>query len=353
MGGLSSKINALERAIGNLKSSYDAASSQKRLEDLWPAVTAGDISVLKEYGKLENRLGEYNELKGDAEFLIDYAKDVEATANQTDAAVTSKEMTNCLLRMRDFILEQKFTEKDDDRNAIISFQIHQGWDQMTQYMEDLRTAYRKFAEKKGFQIEYVDVGDSRECTIRVSGEYSYAFFRGENGLHKFYYISDNTTGHSSAKKTHTGSLTVRVRPEVEMPSVELKKEDLEISHLAASTPGGSNANTSNTGVRITHKPTGITVTSRMRSQHRNLELAREILIYRVAERLENTVKKDVRSLWGHFVRTYKLATERIISDNQTGMKTYDIESFFNGEIEDYILAYHGISFEIPKNGNGK
>ncbi len=215
----------------------------------------------------------------------------------------------------------------------------------------LMRMYLRWAEKKGFNVNIIDlqVGEEagiKDVTFIVEGQYAYGYLKSESGVHRLVRISP----FDANKRRHTSFVAVSVLPEIEDDiQVEIKDEDLRIDTFRASGAGGQHVNKVSSAVRIVHIPTGIIVTCQTeRSQHRNKEIAMKILkskLYALLQKRKR--KKKIKSItgdkkeiaWGNQIRSYILHPYRLIKDHRTDIEVYNVEEVLDGDIDVFIKAY--------------
>ena len=219
----------------------------------------------------------------------------------------------------------------------------QDWAEMLQRM------YYRWAEQRGYKVEMVDyqAGDQagiKSATMQIKGENAYGYSKTESGVHRLVRISP----YDSAAKRHTSFSSVWVYPVIDDNiEIEINEGDLKIDTYRASGAGGQHVNTTDSAVRITHKPTGIVVASQNdRSQHKNKAEAFNQLRARLYERelaereaianAENASKTDIG--WGHQIRSYVLQPYQLVKDLRTGVTSTAPSDVLDGDLEPFMAA---------------
>ncbi len=207
--------------------------------------------------------------------------------------------------------------------------------------------YLRWAEKKGFKTEIVEIlpGDEagiKNVTVRIEGSYAYGLLKNEIGIHRLIRISP----FDANKRRHTSFAAVFVYPEIDDDiKIDINSKDLKIETFRASGHGGQHVNKTDSAVRITHIPTGITASCQSeRSQHRNKEIAMKLLLSRLYEHelkkkeaeKEKLEKEKSDISWGNQIRTYTLHPFKLIKDHRTKLEKGDAQSVLDGEIDDFI-----------------
>jgi peptide chain release factor 2 len=216
----------------------------------------------------------------------------------------------------------------------------------------LMRTYLRWAERRGYQTEILDISSGEEAgiksaTIEVSGEHAFGYLKSEHGVHRLVRLSPFDADHAR----HTSFVLVEVMPEAEAEAdvdVKIKPEDLKIDMFKSSGPGGQNVQKTSTAIRLTHLPTGLVVTCQSeRSQHQNKEIALKILQARLlklelAKRAEERAKlkgKRIAAGWGNQIRSYVLHPYKMVKDHRTDYQTGDTDAVLDGELDGFITAY--------------
>jgi len=210
--------------------------------------------------------------------------------------------------------------------------------------------YLRWAEERGYKAEVLEINPGEEAGIKsalveVSGDYAYGYLKAEHGVHRLVRLSPFDADHAR----HTSFALVEVLPRAEEEvDVKIDPDDLRIETFRSSGPGGQHMQKTESAVRITHIPTGITVSYQgERSQYQNKETALKILRSRLLElelrkRAEEQAKlkgEHVPAAWGNQIRSYVLHPYKLVKDHRTGYETPDAQGVLDGNIDDFIKAY--------------
>ena len=238
-------------------------------------------------------------------------------------------------------------DPNDDKNIFLEIRAGTGGDEAALFVADLFRAYVRYAEKKGWRVEIVsesknDLGGFKEIIVLIKGEGAYSRLKYEGGTHRVQRIPIT----ESQGRIHTSAVTVAVMPEVDDIDIEIDPKDLKIEVMRAGGAGGQHVNKTESAVRITHLPTGITVSMQdERSQQRNKEKAMQILKARVYEKYEKErlekIGKERKSQVGsgdrsERIRTYNYPQNRI-TDHRIGLTLYKLEQIMNEGLFDEII----------------
>jgi len=245
-------------------------------------------------------------------------------------------------------IESLLSGESDSLNAILSIHPGAGGTDSCDWAETLLRMYLSWIDKKGYHGRVVDWIAAEEAgiktgTVVVEGTFAYGYLKEEVGIHRLVRLSP----FDAANRRHTSFAAVDVIPETEDLEVEIKDNDLKIDTFRAGGPGGQHVNVTDSAIRITHLPTGITVQCQdERSQHKNKLTALRILKARLHNFYELEAEKEskkryeekARIEWGNQVRSYILHPYSLVKDHRTGVQTTDVERVLKGKIDDFIIA---------------
>ncbi len=247
-------------------------------------------------------------------------------------------------------LARMFTGRDDPRNVILSINAGAGGTEAQDWAEMLLRMYLRWAERRGFSAEIVDILAGEEAGIKnvtclIKGDYAYGNLKAEAGIHRLVRISPFDAG----KRRHTSFASVFVYPETpDDVVIDIDEADLRIDTFRSSGAGGQHVNKTDSAVRITHLPSGIVVQCQNeRSQHKNKATAMKILKARLyelemskrAEKMEEIHKGKKEIAWGNQIRSYILHPYRMVKDHRTGVDRGDTEAVLDGDIDPFIESY--------------
>lgn len=214
----------------------------------------------------------------------------------------------------------------------------------------LQRLYTRWINSKGFSFSILDYnsdteGGIKSVTLKVEGKNAYGFLKGEKGVHRLVRISP----YDSSNKRHTSFASVDVFPEIEeITDIEINPKDLRIDTYRSGGAGGQHVNKTDSAVRITHIPTGVTVSCQSeRSQMFNRDTAMRQLIAKLLiikqeenrEKIEDIQGKYSQIAWGSQIRSYVFQPYTLVKDHRTGYETGNVESVMNGNIDEFINQY--------------
>ena len=241
-----------------------------------------------------------------------------------------------------------FSGEADSNNCYLDIQAGSGGTEAQDWGNMLLRMYLRWAEKKGFKVEVVEVSEGevagiKSATIHVQGEYAYGWLRTETGVHRLVRKSPFDSG----ARRHTSFSSVFVSPEIDdNVDIEVDPSDLRIDTYRASGAGGQHVNRTDSAVRITHEPSGIVVQCQsQRSQHQNKDFAMKQLRAKLYEREMDARKAEAQALedskadigWGSQIRSYVLDSSRI-KDLRTGVESSNTQAVLDGALDPFIEA---------------
>jgi peptide chain release factor 2 len=243
-----------------------------------------------------------------------------------------------------------FSGEYDEHNAIVTITAGAGGTEATDWAEMLLRMYLRWAQRHRYATEILDQLEGEEAglksvTVAVDGRYAYGNLRAERGVHRLVRISP----YDSQKRRHTTFALVEVLPEVDDDTEvgEIPDDELRIETFRSQGAGGQHVNKTDSAVRLTHIPTGITAQSQNeRSQHQNREAAMKILRARMLERRLEERDKEMAALkgehveagWGNQIRSYVLHPYQMVKDHRTNHETSATNEVLDGDLDAFMLA---------------
>ena len=235
----------------------------------------------------------------------------------------------------------------DARPAMLEIRPGTGGEEAALFAGDLLRMYQRYAETRGWQFEIVEeqmteLGGIKELVAHITGQDVFARLKFESGVHRVQRVPATESG----GRIHTSAATVAVLPEAEEVDVQIDPNDLRIDTMRSSGAGGQHVNTTDSAVRITHIPTGIVVTSSEKSQHRNREIAMQVLRARLfdAERQKaDSARSASRKAQvgsgdrSERIRTYNFPQGRL-SDHRINLTLYKLDQVMQGDLDELIDA---------------
>ena len=307
----------------------------------------------RRYAQLGPVVAGFNEWKSAADDL-EAAKEMALEDPEFASEIPALEATVELTATR---LEELLLPRDpnDDRDVIIEVKAGAGGDESALFAGDLVRMYQRYAEKRGWKIEIIDMTESdlggyKDISMAVKskgtpepGTTPYARLKFEGGVHRVQRVPET----ESQGRIHTSAAGVLVLPEAEEVDVELDMNDVRVDVYRSSGPGGQSVNTTDSAVRLTHVPTGIVVScqnekSQLQNKESALRILRARLLADAQEKAEAIAmaerKSQVRTVdRSERIRTYNYPENRL-SDHRVNYKSNNLDSVLNGELDDVIQA---------------
>ena len=311
----------------------------------------GFVAASKEYSELEpvaKAAAEVRRLRTEIETLEHMAQDT-SDPDLHEMAVEELEDVTRQLSDAEMSLAISLLPRDsaDDRPAMLEIRAGTGGDEAALFAGDLYRMYERYAAGQGWKIEPIsvsssDVGGFKEVVVAIKGIGVFAKLKYESGVHRVQRVPVTESG----GRIHTSAATVAVLPEAEDVDVKIEANDIRIDTMRSSGAGGQHVNTTDSAVRITHLPTGIIVTSSEKSQHRNREIAMQVLKTRLfdleRQRLHGERSADRKAQVGtgdrsERIRTYNFPQGRM-TDHRINLTLYKLDQIMQGDIDEIIDA---------------
>ncbi|MFA5499823.1 MAG: peptide chain release factor 1 [Candidatus Omnitrophota bacterium] len=334
---------------------------QKRYDELHGLMADANViantSLYQNYAKemagLTPMINEYKSYQRIAKDLKDIEKVLNEKHHDKDFIVLAEEERHKLKedleksgsRLEELVLEK---ESGGDRNIIMEIRAGTGGLEASLFAADLLRMYSKYAAKKGWKTEPIDVsttekGGYKEVIFSISGHGVYSRMKFESGTHRVQRVPDT----EASGRIHTSAATVAVLPEAEDVDIDIRPEDLRIDVFRAGGKGGQGVNRTDSAVRLTHLPSGMVVTCQdERSQLKNKAKALRVLRARLFDlkktEHDNKISQSRRAQVGSGDRSEKIRTynfpDRRVTDHRIGFTAHNLEEMLEGELDEIIDA---------------
>ena len=301
---------------------------------------------------------EYAELKPVVDTVLNYRRIVD-DITEAEAMLSDPDMRELAEEELPDLREQLETAQQevrlallpkdaaDARPAVMEIRPGTGGDEAGLFAGDLLRMYQRYAEARGWKFEMLEeqlseLGGVKEAIVRIAGEGVFARLKYESGVHRVQRVPETESG----GRIHTSAATVAVLPEAEDVDIQINANDIRIDTMRSSGAGGQHVNTTDSAVRITHLPTGIVVTSSEKSQHRNREIAMQVLKTRLfdmeRQKVHDERSADRKSQVGsgdrsERIRTYNFPQGRM-TDHRINLTLYSLDRIMQGDLEETIEA---------------
>jgi peptide chain release factor 1 len=295
----------------------------------------------------------YSELEPAAKLAVEYRRTADDAAgarelldedgDEPELRAMLESSTERLESLADEIrLAMVERDPNDSKNVIVEIRPGAGGDEAGLWAGDLYRMLTRYAERLGFTVEPLSIGDGT-YTFAVKGDGAYSVFKFEGGTHRVQRVPET----ESQGRIHTSTATVAVLPEAEDVEIEIDPSDLQIDVYRSSGPGGQSVNTTDSAVRITHKPSGIVVSMQdEKSQLQNRERAMRVLRARLYERAmaeqQAAVAASRSAQVGKGDRAEKIRTynygERRVKDHRINLLSHNLDGILMGELDEMTAA---------------
>ncbi|MDD9304062.1 MAG: peptide chain release factor 1 [Desulfobacter sp.] len=294
------------------------------------------VPVFREYEGVQEELEEARELLRDEDLDIRAMAKEEIPALETRLESLNSDL-NLLLMPKD---------PRDGKNVILEIRAGTGGEEAGIFAGDLFRMYSRFAESRNWHIEIIEKNDSaaggfKEVVSMIRGKGAFSEFKYESGTHRVQRVPETET----QGRVHTSAVTVAVLPEAEDVDIDINPADLKIDVFRSSGPGGQSVNTTDSAVRITHVPTGVTATCQdEKSQHKNKAKAMNVLKSRILDaKIQEEEAKRAADRKGQVgtgdrsgrIRTYNFPQGRM-TDHRIGLTLYKLDHIMEGDIQEII-----------------
>jgi peptide chain release factor 1 len=233
-------------------------------------------------------------------------------------------------------------DPNDDKNVIVEIRGGAGGDEAGIWAGDLYRMYQRYAERLGFKAETMEASDG-SYTFEIKGDGAYSIFKFEGGTHRVQRVPET----ESQGRIHTSTATVAVLPEVEDVEVNIDQNDLQIDVYRSSGPGGQSVNTTDSAVRITHKPSGIVISmqdekSQLQNRERAMKLLRAKLYEVELQKQQAELSAERKSQVGTGDRAEKIRTynypQRRVTDHRINFSVHNLDQVLAGEPDELTNA---------------
>ncbi|MCX7888971.1 MAG: peptide chain release factor 2 [Rhodobacteraceae bacterium] len=353
---IQSIADSIARSLKLIGQRMDWQTAPHRLEELNALIEAGDIwsdparaqKMMRDRQALIDGIETYRRIERE---LRDNVELIELGEAEGDAALVA-EAEKALRALRDFAgqkeIEALLDGEADANDTFLEINAGAGGTESCDWAAMLARMLVRWTEAHGYTVELQSETPGEEAGIRsacyrISGRNAYGWLKTESGVHRLVRISP----YDASARRHTSFCSVWVYPVVDDSiEIEIQDKDIRIDTMRASGAGGQHVNKTDSAVRITHFPSGIVVTSSLKSQHQNRELAMKALKSRLYQ-LELDKRNAAISAqheakgeagWGNQIRSYVLQPYQMVKDLRTGYETSDTQGVLDGDLDGFMAA---------------
>jgi len=358
LDAIKTELLTYETPLAEVRDSLDLSNKEERVKELEREMQEPTFWDVPEKANAKTR--ELKSLKDDIEIcnrltssVSDMLELIEMANAENDESMVEDIKNEFETFKEDFEkirISTLLSGEYDKNNAILRLNAGAGGTESCDWASMLYRMYTRWAERKGFTIEVLDMLDGDEAGIKsvsfqVNGENAYGYLKGEQGVHRLVRISPfNAQG-----KRQTSFVSLDVMPELTADiELDINPDDLKVDTYRSSGAGGQHINKTSSAVRITHIPTGVVVACQNeRSQFQNKDKAMQMLKAKLlmlkkeahAEKLSD-IRGEIKEIaWGSQIRSYVLQPYTMVKDLRTGEETANAAGVLDGNLDKMITAY--------------
>ncbi len=351
----------VSRSLAKLESlgrSLDLEGKRKKIEENNAKMAEADFwndqkraqKLIRETNQMKGLVDTHDKLTGALNDLGESVAELSASFDEDMNELVQEEYNETMKAFGEFEIQVLLSGPYDNHNAIMDIHPGAGGTEAMDWASMLYRMYMRWAERRGFKITLMDYQDGEEagmksCSVLLEGPMAYGYLKAENGVHRLVRISP----FDANARRHTSFTSVEVVPEFDDDmEIEIDEKDLEVITMRSSGAGGQHINKTDSAVRMTHKPTGITVFCQtQRSQLQNREacinmLKSKLLQLKIKEQEQRMrdIKGEVKANeWGSQIRSYVFAPYTMVKDLRTGYEVGNIQGVMDGDIDGFIDSY--------------
>ena len=349
-------IDAIRKSPRLLAQRMDWETAPHRLEEMNAMIEDGDLwsdparaqKLMRDRQVLSDAVETYKRLSNDLDANAEMVELAEAEGDPDLVSEAEANLKAIAAEAAQKELEALLNGEADGNDTFLEINAGAGGTESCDWASMLARMYTRWAEKKGYTVELQSETDGDEAGIRsaaykISGPNAYGWLKSESGVHRLVRISP----YDSAARRHTSFSSVWVYPVVDDNiEIDIPDRDIRIDTYRSSGAGGQHVNTTDSAVRITHLPSGIVVTSSMKSQHQNREAAMNALRARLYQLELDKRNAEINAQheakgeagWGNQIRSYVLQPYQMVKDLRTGVETSDTGGVLDGDLDAFMAA---------------
>ena len=337
---------------------FDLAGKEKQIAENTALMESPDFwndqkkaqKIIKSNNMMKDLVETHKAISSALEDLQASIDELSSSFDEDMNELVQEEYVETMDKFSEFEVRVLLSGPYDDHNVILEIHPGAGGTEAMDWAGMLYRMYSRYCEKKGYKVTVMDYEDGEEAgvksvTIKIEGTMAYGYLKAEAGVHRLVRISP----FDSNARRHTSFASVDIMPEFEDDlEIEIDPSELEVITMRSSGAGGQHINKTDSAVRMTHKPTGITVFCQtQRSQLQNREacmnmLKSKLLQLKIKENEQRAaeVRGEVKANeWGSQIRSYVFAPYTMVKDLRTGFEVGNIQSVMDGDLDGFIDSY--------------
>ncbi len=307
-------------------------------------------TLIQETNALRQILTQHQSLSTKFVSLSESLEEMKKAFDEELMELVDEEFKETLKEFEDFEIVVLLSHPYDKNNVILELHPGAGGTESQDWAQMLYRMYLRWSESKGYKTTLLDYQEGDEaglksCTLLIEGYMVYGYLKAEKGVHRLVRISP----FDSSGRRHTSFASVDIMPQFNDDiEITIEEKDLEITTMRASGAGGQHVNTTDSAVRMVHKPTGLMATCQTeRSQIKNRERCLNMLkskLYQlmIEEQIEkvNEIKGEQKSIeWGSQIRSYVFCPYTMVKDHRTQVEVGNVQKVMDGDLDEFIFGY--------------
>ena len=362
-------IEAIQKSLKLLAQRMDWETAPHRLEEFDAMIEAPDLwndpakaqKLMRERQALMDAVNGYRMIDGSLRENVELIELGEAEGDADIVTEAEAALAGLLKTAEQKELEALLNGEADGNDTFLEINAGAGGTESCDWASMLARMYVRWAEKRGFTVELQSESEGdgagiKSASYKISGHNAYGWLKTEAGVHRLVRISP----YDSAARRHTSFCSVWVYPVVDDNiEIEVQDKDIRIDTFRSSGAGGQHVNKTDSAVRITHFPSGIVVTSSLKSQHQNRDIAMKALksrLYQIELDKRNAAINEAYDNkgdagWGNQIRSYVLQPYQMVKDLRTGYQTSDTAGVLDGDLDAFMQATLALNASGKKRGD--
>ncbi|MCF0114950.1 MAG: peptide chain release factor 2 [Erysipelotrichaceae bacterium] len=307
-------------------------------------------SLIQVTNGLKSLKEKYDRLKASLEEVDASLDELKQSFDEELMMLVEEEYNETMKLFDDFEIQVLLSHPYDKNNAILELHPGAGGTESQDWCEMLYRMYTRWAEKKGYKVTVLDYQEGDEagiksCSLLIEGFMIYGYLKAEKGVHRLVRISP----FDASGRRHTSFASVDIMPQFDDDiEIVIDEKDLEITTMRSSGAGGQHINKTDSAVRMTHIPSGITVfcqteRSQIQNRERCMNMLKSKLYQRMIEEQEakmSEIKGEQKAIeWGSQIRSYVFCPYTMVKDLRTGYEVGNVQSVMDGDLDGFIFSY--------------